>query len=142
MRYAEYIDALKKVVAELDDAVLVLVQDANTLLEEFWIDVKARNEFAPFTFNIQKQQSTYRIRWGELYKPKTLPGGEPRRVQIKHINKGKGDQYFVSQLKGCPAWFEVLFHKYETKLTEIRKAIRSNRAVRMRLSKMIVYYEK
>ena len=142
MRYGEYVESLRKVVDELDNAVLVLIQDANVLLEEFWVDVKARNEFAPFAFNIQQQQATYRIRWGSLYKPKTRAGGESRRVQMKHINKGKGEQYFISQLKGCPPWFEVLFHKYETQLTEIRKAIRSNRAIRMRVSKAITHYEK
>lgn len=142
MRYDEYVSQLSKAVDELDNSVLVLIQDAEGLLAEYWKDVKSRNEFAPFAFNIQKQATTYRIRWGELYKPKTKPGAEPRRVQMKHINKGKGDRYFITQLKGCPPWLEVLFHKYEPQLVDIRKAIRSNRNIRSRLSKVISHYSK
>ncbi|EOC0011709.1 conjugative transfer protein MobI(A/C) [Cronobacter turicensis] len=142
MRYVEYADAIQKVVDELDAAVLILIQDADKLLEEFWVDVKERNQFAPFAFNIQKQETTYRIRWGQLYKPKDSAAGINRKVQMKHINKGKGDRYFIHQLKGCPPWFEVLFHKYETPLSEIRKTIRSNRSIRSRLTKMMANYRK
>jgi len=142
MREQEYAESLKKVVDELDASVLVLIQDATILLQEFWVDVKERNEFAPFAFNIQQQESTYRIRWGSLYKPKQKADGIPTKVRMKHINKGKGDRYFLRQLKGCPAWFEVLFNKYETQLTEIRKAIRSNRAIRMRVATLVTYYSK
>lgn len=142
MRYVEYADVMQRAVTALDEAVLLLIQDANSLLEEFWVDVKERNEFAPFAFNIQQQETTYRIRWGQLYKPKDGAGGSARKVQMKHINKGKGDRYFLKQLKGCPPWFEVLFHKYETQLFEIRKTIRSNRLIRSRLTKMIANYRK
>ncbi|HBR1235574.1 TPA: hypothetical protein L9K97_005095 [Klebsiella pneumoniae] len=143
MRYDEYASSLKLAVEKLDDSILFLVQDAANLLEEFWADVKARNQFAPFAFNIQKQgNSTYRIRWVAMYKPK--PGNSTgfTRVKANHINKGKGDSYFLRQLTGCPVWFEVLFNKYEPQLTEIRKAIRQNRAVRGRLSKMVTEYGK
>lgn len=137
MRYAEYAQSIKFAIERLDDSILFLIQDANMLLEEFWEDVKSRNQFAPFAFNVQKQgESYYRIRWVAMYKPKTTSNSDFSKVKARHINKGKGDRYFIRQLEGCPTWFEVLFNKYEPQLAEIRKAIRMNRAVRGRLAKI------
>lgn len=141
MRYAEYIACLSKSIEELDNAALVLIQDAQVLLDQFWLDVKARNEFAPFAFNVSKQKSTYRIRWGKMYRPKSKLGTPKRPMSFDNITMGKNDSYSISQLKGCPAWFEVLFHKYEPQLFDIRKALRTNRNIRGRISKSMSYYK-
>ncbi len=142
MRYDEYVSGLQKAVVELDNAVQVLIQDVATLIDEYWVDVKAHDAFLPFAFNVQRQQNGYRIRWGELYKSKSTSGSSAGKVRMKHINKGKGDAYFLTQFKNHPVWFEVIFHKYESQLTEIRKAIRSNRKARKSISQSIAFYSK
>lgn len=142
MRYAEYIAGLSKSVDALDEAAMVLIQEVQELIDQFWNDVGARNEFAPYAFSISKQKSTFRIRWGEMHRPKTRIGEPKKPMTFNNLTMGKNDSYSFSQLKGCPSWLEVLFHKYEPQLIDIRKALRTNRNIRGRISKVIAHYKK
>jgi len=137
MRISEYNEALSKTIAALDEANLILVQDASELLNTYWEQARMKEKFIPYGINVQKQsEASYRIRWVHFYKVKNVSGIDGG-VKTRHINKGKSDAYSIHQFKGCPAWFEVLFHEYEPQLAEIRKAIRINRAIRGRLKKLI-----
>ena len=55
MRISEHNEALAKTIAALDEANLILVQDATELLNAYWEQARMKEKLIPYGINVQKQ---------------------------------------------------------------------------------------